>query len=129
MNRSKDRIMEYLNDHPNDTVLIYGAGTNGKRCLEYIGKADFFVDKRAKEIGDIKGESQRERGVEDEIEGVEEILPEGNALEMKLSEVDAYDRGDRGKHVGQQHHQEQEMLVRKLRPETFRRNVLPPFGD
>ncbi len=50
MNNSKDIILTYIANHPEESVLIYGAGNNGKRCLHYIKEADYFVDKRAKEI-------------------------------------------------------------------------------
>ena len=50
MFHENDAILQYISDNSEDTVLIYGAGYNGKICLDHIGKADFFVDKNAENI-------------------------------------------------------------------------------
>ncbi len=52
---NNDSLLNYLNEHPEDKIVIYGAGNNGRRCLNYIGKADYFVDKRANEICYVEG--------------------------------------------------------------------------
>lgn len=50
-----DNLLKYITDNPQRKIMIYGAGNNGKRCLKYIGKADYFVDLKARELINIDG--------------------------------------------------------------------------
>ena len=65
--------------------------------------------------------------MENEIEGVEEILPERDPFRVHRSQKDARDRRNRRQHVRQKHHQEEEMLVVEFVPYSPRRHVLPMF--
>lgn len=51
----KDNYFEYVESNPECKVIVYGAGNEGRKNCKYIGRIDFFCDKRARDIGKING--------------------------------------------------------------------------
>lgn len=94
MNRFGDYIIKYMADNPSDKVLIYGAGVNGKRCLQYIGRADFFVDKRAKEIKQIENVKCISPEDSYELSGKKLLVISISSVAIRKSIHEMYDRKD-----------------------------------
>lgn len=51
----EDDYFDYVKEHPNCKIIVYGAGYAARRNLYYMGHIDYFCDQRAKEIGIING--------------------------------------------------------------------------
>ncbi len=50
-----DSFLEYVAEHPEYKIVVYGAGHEAGRNYPYIGHIDYFCDKRAEEIHELKG--------------------------------------------------------------------------
>lgn len=66
--------------------------------------------------------------MEDEIEGVEEVLPDVDAWAFQRQKDDADDGSHRRKDVHRQHHQKLEVLAAQAIEEAAGRDVLLAFG-
>ena len=87
-------------------------------------KALAAADAGAVDIHDIKGEADGERAVENEIERVQQILPEDHAGGGDLLQEAPAHRGGRGKEIAQQQEQEHKVLVLQLGGEAAAHLVL-----
>ena len=52
---SRDDYFEYIHNHPEDKVVIYGAGDMGRKYYKYFEHVDYFCDQNAKKIKNIDG--------------------------------------------------------------------------
>lgn len=46
----EDDYFEYINNHPEQKVVVYGAGDMGRKYYKYIAHVDYFCDQNAKVI-------------------------------------------------------------------------------
>lgn len=58
----QDDYLDYVMQHPDLKVIVYGAGYYARRNLRYMGQVDYFCDRDAKRI--------------DKVEGIPCLLPE-----------------------------------------------------
>ena len=49
----ENNYFDYVKEHPEYKVIIYGAGNVARKYYRYFGHIDFFCDKNAKNIGSI----------------------------------------------------------------------------
>ncbi len=49
----EDNFFDYVREHPQYKVVVYGAGGIARQNYKYFGHIDFFCDKKAKNIGNI----------------------------------------------------------------------------
>lgn len=50
----KDNFFDYVKEHPQYKVVVYGAGKMARSNYQYFGHIDFFCDRKAEEIGCIE---------------------------------------------------------------------------
>ena len=48
-----DNYFYYVKEHPENKVIVYGAGYFAKKNYKYMGSIDFFCDQNARQIGSI----------------------------------------------------------------------------
>ncbi|MDE7430542.1 MAG: hypothetical protein K2N34_01265 [Lachnospiraceae bacterium] len=46
----KDNYFDYVKEHPDCKIVVYGAGNEARKNYRYIGHIDYFCDQRAKNI-------------------------------------------------------------------------------
>lgn len=46
----KDDYFDYVKEHPDCKIVVYGAGNEARKNYKYIGHIDYFCDQRAKSI-------------------------------------------------------------------------------
>lgn len=49
-----DDYFTYVENHPECKIVVYGAGEEAKKNYKFIGRVDYFCDKKAKEIGQME---------------------------------------------------------------------------
>ncbi len=48
-----DNYFDYIKNHPQYKVVIYGAGDQGRKCYKFIEHVDYFCDQNAKAIKEV----------------------------------------------------------------------------
>ena len=84
-------------------------------------------DAGAVDVHDVQREADRERSMEEKVQGVEQILPEADIRKRYLRQPDPADGRRRGEEIAQQQKQEDEMLVLQFAEEAAAHPILPPF--
>lgn len=51
----EDDFLDYVQGHPECMVVVYGAGDEARKNRKFIGRIDYFCDRRAETIGGIDG--------------------------------------------------------------------------